>query len=257
MPDDAELRSTLLTADTSHLRDTVLELCKLSPSLSRAVMRSLAPESSFAKSTLKPVPPDFPRSGSSSIPLYSSSIDQSSLPVEAGPSRHPGASPIKRLIPSTPSANRQPQPLGSTSVKRERNASAEVSFISPSRQPEFRSPVKLPPQASSSSPLSSVSSSGRKRQIEMNCGICVRCGDVFSKDGRSDAEQCKYHTGALEPDWDDEYWCDTDPGVHDVTPDHETREHFIWSCCSEDGWHAGCQTGSHLAKSGAKKPRER
>jgi len=62
-----------------------------------------------------------------------------------------------------------------------------------------------------------------------------------------------YHPGVLEPDWENEFWCDTDPDVHDVTPDDESREYFIWTCCSDDGWQRGCRTGSHIAEAETKR----
>jgi hypothetical protein len=50
------------------------------------------------------------------------------------------------------------------------------------------------------------------------------------------------HTGKLEPDWENDVWCDTDPTLHDVTEfELEMPWEFKWSCCNGLGNSKGCK----------------
>ena len=53
VPHPEQLRHIVFNSDADALRDMVLELCNLSPALSRATIRCLAPHSAFAQSTLR------------------------------------------------------------------------------------------------------------------------------------------------------------------------------------------------------------
>ena len=53
------------------------------------------------------------------------------------------------------------------------------------------------------------------------------------------------YPGILEPQWDDEYWCDTDPNCHDTSYQGEHPEAFEWTCCEGDAEAAPCEVERH------------
>jgi hypothetical protein len=112
--------------------------------------------------------------------------------------------------------------------------------------------------------------SGLKRKFQQNA-VCKNCDEQFdpmaSVDGECVYHSCKncalthssarlilYALGDLEPNWDDDFWADTDPDLHDCSPEGSmaSMSKYMYSCCEEDGNAKGCEAGRHIAR-GSKK----
>ncbi|KAK5651496.1 hypothetical protein OQA88_11950 [Cercophora sp. LCS_1] len=78
--------------------------------------------------------------------------------------------------------------------------------------------------------------------------ICVQCGIAFNKN-RNTKKLCRYHNGAMEPDYDGDFWADHDEDAHGEinTKDNkkEYPEGFIFDCCERMGDKPGCRRFRH------------
>jgi hypothetical protein len=54
----------------------------------------------------------------------------------------------------------------------------------------------------------------------------------------------------MEPDYDGDFWADTEEKTHGPIDTEENRkefpEGFIWQCCEKTGDKEGCEIGKHM-----------
>lgn len=87
--------------------------------------------------------------------------------------------------------------------------------------------------------------------VEVKHALCTQCGEVFSS-AENEEDACTRHDGSLEVD-DDKYdWPDYDENCHGEIDSYDMQvecpQHFIWSCCDEDGGATeGCTRGPHTS----------
>ncbi|KAF9065820.1 hypothetical protein BDP27DRAFT_1190220, partial [Rhodocollybia butyracea] len=76
---------------------------------------------------------------------------------------------------------------------------------------------------------------------------CAQCDEEFDMDFKRTKDECSFHPGHLEPDYDS--FEDWDEDVHGPIDSTDTRkefpENFLWSCCGEDGVSEGCVQSTH------------
>ncbi|KAF2124929.1 hypothetical protein P153DRAFT_360575 [Dothidotthia symphoricarpi CBS 119687] len=224
------------TSDTNALRKILLDLCKISPALSGAVARGLAPHSTFAQATInqhrvRPQPPDTnPRIKPDPElvrPFASNSRPRSAVPaierLSARPSARPSASPS--IYPSAPR------------IKFERTASpaddSDASSIivdfpgSYPRSPQPSSGNRAPPREGLSGPTN-LSISRRLASIqgepEAASKSCMRCHRRLE----GNSGNCRWHSGS-------------EVSVGSGRPS--------FSCCRRPFDSAGCMTGPHVERS--------
>lgn len=184
-PDAAALRSAIMKADAVQMRSVLLELCTLSPALSRATMRCLTPNSPFAQSTLQ-----------------SSAMRQSAVKEESGSNVRQSALSGFR----TPIALEEPfiksESSGNASARTSQTPSAGASRLDDSSKPvAFASsrPPLVPADSSANrqSPLMSSTSLPPKQPMKRKAfktnPICGRCGEQFDEDANEN--ECVYHPG--------------------------------------------------------------
>jgi hypothetical protein len=245
------LRRIINTSDPTAIRDVLLNLCKLSPALSGAVARGLAPHSSFAQETIR----DYRKKVA--VPTIKSD------PGNAAKSASAKVKKDRRVSPSTPPPIRREtqtvsvltddeedvpdffytdprpgfaDPLSRSSWNRHavapNYAPKESKSLSTSKLPlrDITKPTSRTPSQTLAQPTSI------KTEPKLRGKICKQCGERFKDEGSS----CIYHSG------------------HEVTitNDHGERA-SVYSCCREPLNGAGCIFGTHLADpaEGLTKPR--
>ncbi|KAL1637583.1 hypothetical protein SLS58_009256 [Diplodia intermedia] len=89
------------------------------------------------------------------------------------------------------------------------------------------------------------SSTKRKRHE-----ICEQCTEEFDATDNRD-EDCTWHDGHLEADYESDFWADWDEYCHgDIATEKNKKAYpqgFYWDCCSAAGDAKGCQAGKHTA----------
>ncbi|KAI4818574.1 hypothetical protein E4T44_06545 [Aureobasidium sp. EXF-8845] len=87
---------------------------------------------------------------------------------------------------------------------------------------------------------------GVKRQ---RYAMCENCKEEFDTTNNTE-DDCQYHDGELEVDWDSDTWVDWDQRCHgtiDTDFFDEYPEGFRWECCGAVGNEDGCQIKPHEA----------
>ncbi|KAF2684392.1 hypothetical protein K458DRAFT_431356 [Lentithecium fluviatile CBS 122367] len=238
----AQLQQIIDTSDSTAIRNVLLNLCKLSPALSGAVARGLAPSSSYAQKTIKE---------------YRMNATARNIKSDPGTAATPASTDVQKARPVTPS----PQPH----IKREVKATSVLSddeddlvelFDDKSRPSvagpsssslwynntpaSIRAPVKSEWPSTSTLPFRQSPTHDRKSAsiktepaLRRKCKLCH-----FRFENEQDV--CHYHTGRKM-----------------VITNDDAEQVSVWSCCREPVYEVGCTTGTHIADPAEdlKKPR--
>lgn len=89
-------------------------------------------------------------------------------------------------------------------------------------------------------------SSGAKRKAFSVNPVCTICEEQYDRTNNPQGA-CRSHSGELEPNWDSEYWCDTDSQVHAIEycPGADP-DAWLWSCCGGEAKATPCRVGKHM-----------
>ncbi|KAF2242388.1 hypothetical protein BU26DRAFT_555603 [Trematosphaeria pertusa] len=247
------LRQIITTSDPAAVRNVLLNLCKLSPALSGAVARGLAPHSAFAQATItthqakagaaniKPDPEPKREvsltnrtgnpSGSSMLrPHIKHERERSPLPSEDDSDSTLGSD-----IRLTPSPGR-PKKRQSTPYHRAPYVvEASQSPTSSDRAVPARPPLKHIPQGQttnlnrvlSSAPASWHKPIRVKSEPEYHGQQCERCRQLLFED---ETDHCIYHPGRK------------------IMISQDGERIAVFSCCKMRIGEPGCKTGYHIAK---------
>ncbi|KAJ8468532.1 hypothetical protein ONZ45_g17208 [Pleurotus djamor] len=87
--------------------------------------------------------------------------------------------------------------------------------------------------------------------------ICDNCDEEFDTSERREDDECCFHPGELECNYEAfEDWDEDCHGPMDTKSNRrEFPENFNWSCCDNDGTEPGCVKGRHTADSPNKRQR--
>ncbi|KAJ5025211.1 hypothetical protein J3E72DRAFT_386423 [Bipolaris maydis] len=84
----------------------------------------------------------------------------------------------------------------------------------------------------------------RRQRFEI-CEQCNKEYDVLHNEKKS----CEWHSGDLEPDYENDFWADHDEDCHGIIDTPEMREDypegFMWTCCNKLGDAPGCKQTRH------------
>lgn len=241
-----DLAGIINTCDTNALRTVLLNLCKISPALSGAVARGLAPHSSYARNLIRQHNrPQFTRSHVKTERQGSPSTHSDSPDLLSSPQfttlvkqqRHPSPAPSTGSSSTAFSdpvlkASLSPPPQafpGSFPKSPERDVGRQPqSDALPFLRPHMGNSTNS--SASSSRNVFSNTPSGFQHAQSNQATAtkkCTRCEHHFL-DGST--EDCFYH-----------------PGRKQVAVDVAGQRVVIYSCCHRSEWEAPCAIGSHVA----------
>jgi len=241
--DPEHLKYIINTTDRHDLQNVLLDLCKISPAFSGALVRGLAPHSVFAQrmmnqhGTNTQVPGNYSFNESDSDGV--SDNDQyeeeremlSRLVTPMGPVSHRTGPPLQTRHYDLPQPT--PQYHGSHSVPRIKREQNGPPGYGSDNYPNFQGAYQqtaLPPTAIRSSPSIHRTSkqipsfpgpSGVRKAPGPEVKTCIRCNEPFTG-----VAACMYHLGKeiLQPD-----------------------ATVVWDCCYEDS--LGCQfAGEHTTQ---------
>ncbi|PRP74392.1 hypothetical protein PROFUN_10290 [Planoprotostelium fungivorum] len=86
---------------------------------------------------------------------------------------------------------------------------------------------------------------------------CVHCGGAFDPDDERQENECIYHPGKMECDYDSEAWADwEEKNINTTQSKSDNPAGFRWTCCQEPGdLTMGCRSDRHETRE--KKARNR
>ncbi|KAH9902833.1 hypothetical protein C8Q73DRAFT_785467 [Cubamyces lactineus] len=77
--------------------------------------------------------------------------------------------------------------------------------------------------------------------------VCANCREEYDAGTERQPDECNYHSGELEANYD--AFVDWDEDVHGEIDTRENRrsypENFNWTCCDRDGTQPGCVSAEH------------
>jgi len=223
------LRQIVNTSDSRALRKVLLHLCHISPALSGAIARGLAPHSTFAQSIIN-------RHRNTTVATVQSDKDSDDSAYERTERRLTTASGSLKTSQSLAVkrdrhvSQELPQRHSAPKVKSEPRSNLDLSATSShsiqraasSASASWDTP-KTPAAANrhTKTPLASIGSSSIKRE-PVHKQKCIQCRESF----RADYDDvCVYHAGQR------------------VQRDNQA----VWDCCSAPLHDVGCQFGLHIA----------
>jgi hypothetical protein len=243
-----QLRQIINTSDPASVRTVLLNLCKLSPALSGAVARGLAPSSTFAQDTIRAyqngTTTSSKASGSRQTATHTSRDMKNSYPVTPYQPRTKHAQTKAVSISSDDESTLDdpeyffkteehscPSMSGGdkAGVKSERQSfsALPVRHSQPASIETAPSIVKAESATAKAQPASLVKKEPTKIKSEPTERKCMQCRQPFN----DEFEPCVYHTGRVKIG----------------TNDYGARE-AAYDCCGEDVDHPGCQYGVHEAE---------
>jgi hypothetical protein len=238
----AHLASIINTSDSQALRSVMIELCKCSPALSGAVVRGLAPHSSFAQSLIR-------QHAERTIPT--STVKRERFKQERVKQEREASPPlsdsgssdlvsISEFFGSAVKKERGPSPAvsdGSSSDAfsdhmRGKSSSSRMpgSFHQPLIPHPHRTAPQQRPEAEGSKPSlirgnrtgSFQPATPRKPLMR----VCKNCNEQFVEGSE---RGCFFH-----------------PGRKSKTSNSAGQPVVVWTCCDGDQWDAPCASGDHV-----------
>lgn len=275
-PPQDQVERAILGATNKQLCDTLLELCKSSSALSRAVIRALEPGSDFATKTLqdgasgtqhvkrepndqgatlplikpdpgvKPEPSDGPTT-SSNAPRGGSAFGQSSTPRLSGTEQPPGPSKSTDLREpaATPSSTFRPPPvvmdLDSDSDSNNNN-DVSTHKTTPNTTGTLSTSANKNDSTNNNDTSDSSSATAAHTPAE---GTSSTGATPLPAKRRASLVKCTRCMNRFDPTDNRRTDCKRHPGtmqVEDLDADDEA-----WSCCGNPRGHPGCVRCEHRA----------